>query len=173
MTELELTFLVRSIPEEIARTKPTTLTDVYIPENSDFPVLRLRQRNQEYEITKKVPSEAGDYSVHTEQTIPLDTAEYLSLRRASKRTITKDRYTAIIDGQKTELDVFKDRLAGLVIADFEFDNETSMKSFRAPSWCLADVTQEKFILGGQLAGRSLQDIRLELDDYGYKPVFIK
>ena len=52
--------------------------------------------------------------------------------------------------------------------DFEFENEETKALFRIPTCCLADVTQEKFVLGGQLAGKSYADIQKKLDGFNYK-----
>jgi hypothetical protein len=52
--ELELTYLASKLPNEIASATPTRLMDVYIPQSLDVhPHLRLRQKGDSYEATKK------------------------------------------------------------------------------------------------------------------------
>jgi CYTH domain-containing protein len=149
--------------------RPEKIIDTYLPENADFPLLRIRQKGSKYEITKKAPT-GSDFSTHTELTIPLEQDEYMALQKSSQRTVEKDRYSMVDDSQTIEVDVFTGKLAGLVLIDFEFTSEEAMRGFVAPEFCLADVTQERFILGGQLAGRSYAEIATELERFGYQPL---
>ncbi len=36
-----------------------------------------------------------------------------------------------------------------------------------PDFCLVEVTQEDFVAGGMLCGKSYEDIKADLDRYGY------
>lgn len=73
-----------------------------------------------------------------------------------------------IDGRPAEVDVFRDLLAGLVLIDFEFDNEKEKQAFQIPDIALADVTQEEFVAGGALSGKSYSDILPNLQRFDYK-----
>ena len=166
--EIELTFLASQLPREIMGVTPKRLVDIYIPEDSSFPIVRLRQKDDEFEITKKVAVHEGDFSSHVEHTISLTKDEFEAMRKSSNRTVEKDRYFVKIDSFPAEVDVFLGELLGLVMIDFEFENEETEALFRIPTCCLADVTQEKFVLGGQLAGKSYADIQKKLDGFNYK-----
>lgn len=166
--ELELTYLAKSFPPQLKKTASKRLTDVYIPQQSTFPILRLRQKGNSYEITKKIAVTKGDFSKHVEHTIPLSEDEYIALKNSSSRRVEKDRYTIDIAGNLVEIDVFLGDLTGLVLMDFEFKTEQAKNNFVPPDFCLADVTQENFILGGQLAGQSYADIEKDLDRFGYR-----
>jgi CYTH domain-containing protein len=168
--EIELTYLAREIPKEIRGVVPAKMFDAYVPEGSVFPVLRVRQRGGKYEITKKTPLKPGDLSVHIEKTIVLDRAEFQALRTASKRTIEKERYSVAIGGYAAEVDVFTGDLAGLVLIDFEFPDEAAKWSFKPPRCCLAEVTQQRFTLSGQLAGKTYGQIAKKLEAFAYKPL---
>ena len=39
-----------------------------------------------------------------------------------------------------------------------------------PDFCLAEVTQEEFIAGGMLCGKSFEDIKDKLEKFGYRGV---
>ncbi len=169
--EYELTFLARALPPEIAGVKPKRLVDIYVPEDmSVHPHLRLRQKGNDYEITKKQPVEDADSSTQIEITIPLEKPEFDTLAASSQRSVTKDRYKVILDGKTAEVDVFRDKLEGLVLIDFEFASQKEKAAFKAPDICLADVTQEAFTAGGLLAGQSYANIVAELKKYGYTPI---
>ena len=169
--ELELTYLASQIPEEIRGVEPKHLLDIYIPEDPDtHSHLRLRQKGDSYETTKKVLLDAGDASEQMEYTIPLDAEEFEALSSVSDKRIEKDRYNVDIDGHPAEVDVFLGALKGLVLIDFEFSNPEGKQSFIPPACCLEEVTQEDFIAGGNLAGKSYADIADDLARFNYKPL---
>lgn len=166
--ERKRTFLAKELPQEIKTTEPTRIVDIYIPDTPAHSHLRLRQNGKTYEITKKTSVAAGDASEHIEQTIPLTEEEFAALSRCSAKRVAKDRYRVMIDGTLAEIDVFIEDLAGLVLIDFEFDTEDEKDNFTPPSIALADVTQEDFIAGGLLAGKTYDAIAPELARFYYK-----
>ena len=166
--ERERTFLAKELPQEIKTTEPTRIVDIYIPDTPAHSHLRLRQNGKTYEITKKTSVAAGDASEHIKQTIPLTEEEFAALSRCSAKRVAKDRYRVVIDGILAEIDVFIEDLAGLVLIDFEFDTEDEKDNFIPPSIALADVTQENFIAGGLLAGKTYDTIAPELKRFYYK-----
>lgn len=166
--ELEYTFLARELPAEIGKTAPKRLIDIYVPESANHPQLRLRQKGDLYQITKKAPAAKGDASTQIETTIQLNSDEFEALSGASQKRIIKDRYLVTINGFPAEVDVFRGQLEGLVLIDFEFTSEDERAKFTIPNVCLADVTQEEFIAGGLLAGKSYSDISHQLDRFNYK-----
>lgn len=168
--ELEFTYLAKELPKEINGVTPTKIVDVYIPDTPEHSHLRLRQKGDRYEITKKTPIADGDASEQIEQTIPLTKQEFLSLAACSQKRVVKNRYNVNIDGKLAEVDVFMEQLSGLTLIDFEFDNIEEKASFKAPNIVLADVTQEDFIAGGLLAGKKYADIAAGLNRFNYKKI---
>ena len=166
--ELELTYLAAQIPSEVVGVNPKTLLDVYIPADRNVhSKLRLRKKDDCYEITKKVPLDASDASIQQEFTIPIADYEFEALATASDKQIQKERYEVVIEGYSAEVDIFTGSLQGLVLIDFEFPNEAEKAAFTPPDCCLADVTQEEFIAGGELAGKTYQAIESSLKKFGY------
>lgn len=168
--ELELTFLAKELPKNLKTVKPTRIIDIYVPDISEHSHLRLRQKGNRYEITKKTPVVEGDASEQIEQTIPLTKDEFDALSSCSKKRVAKDRYNIEIEGKMAEVDVFTEGLKGLVLMDFEFNTVDEKSTFKIPSVALADVTQEDFIAGGLLAGKIYNDIVSELDRFNYRRV---
>lgn len=167
--EVELTFLARELPKEIKGASGTPLTDIYVPDTAGaHPHVRLRQKGDVYEITKKFPITEGDVSVQQEITIPLTQDEFEPLATSSTRRVSKIRYNVAINGYDAEVDVFQDNLEGLVLIDFEFASEADKDAFVAPDVCLKDVTQEEWIAGGMLAGKRYADIEPKLNELGYR-----
>ena len=166
--ERERTFLAKELPQEIKTTEPTRIVDIYIPDTPAHSHRRLRQNGKTYEITKKTSVAAGDASEHIEQTIPLTEEEFAALSHCSAKRVAKDRYRVVINGTLAEIDIFIEDLAGLVLIDFEFSTEAEKDDFTPPDITLADITQEDFIAGGLLAGKTYDTIAPELARFCYK-----
>jgi CYTH domain-containing protein len=73
-------------------------------------------------------------------------------------------------GRSAEIDIYQEKLQGLAVIDFEFDNEDEKDEFMTPDFVLADVTQDEAVAGGYLAGKSIEDIMPLLLKYGYTKV---
>ena len=166
--EFERTFLVASIPEGLHSSESKEILDIYLPHTSDHPQLRIRKSGDRYDITKKQPAVEGDASHQIEQTIPLTKEEFVELATLPGKRVHKLRYYYQEGGVAYEVDVFKDMLEGLVLADVEFSSYEAMQNFTPAEWLLTDVTQEKFIAGGMLCGRSYEDIEEDLAKYSFQ-----
>jgi adenylate cyclase len=166
--EIEKTYLAKSFPvSDLTSLKSKKIIDVYIPGSFEKPTIRLRQNGDHFEITKKVQVNPSDASTHQEFTIPLSQEEFEALSLGGK-VVEKTRYYFEVNGYDGELDVFDGELKGLVLVDFEFDSQDISSEFIAPEFCGADVTQEKFIAGKNLAGKAYADIEKELARFEYK-----
>lgn len=172
--ERERTYLAGSLPAELLECRSELISDVYVPDTVPHAHLRLRHKGDSYVITKKTPLDGTDSSRQSEHTIALDRAEYEALAGCSVKKFAKRRFYCEIDGHKAEIDVYLEKLAGLVVIDFEFESNEELDAFEKPNFCLADVTQDEVTAGGMLAGRSFDDIADELrQNYGYEPLLIK
>jgi CYTH domain-containing protein len=167
MLELEKTFLARHIPAGVIDSPSREIIDNYIPGTSTHPVVRIRKNGNQYEITKKQPIDAADASRQIEQTISLTADEWHELNSLNGKQIRKIRYQFPWKDLIAEFDVFQDELSGLVLVDLEFTNDAQKESCGIPDFCLAEVTQEKFIAGGKLSGKSYSDIEPQLAIFNY------
>lgn len=171
--EREKTYLAKWIPGEIKGVRSEIIRDIYVPETVEHATLRLRAKGEKYEITKKEPVVEDDSTKQNEHTITLIKAEYDALAACSKKQFAKRRYYCKIGGYDAEVDVYLEDLEGLVVIDFEFTTDEQMALFKPPEVCLADVSQDALIAGGKLAGRTYEDLRPELEAYGYEPLKLK
>jgi CYTH domain-containing protein len=163
--EFEKTFLLRYVPG-LKGCNSVEISDIYIPESSVHPVVRIRKIGDRMELTKKQPVDGKDSSEQSEHTIILSKEEYDSLRKIPGKELLKRRYFL----GAAQIDVFHGKLEGLVMADFEFRSRQEMGAFRPPVFCLADVTQKKAFAGGMLCGKSYRDMEPELKAFGYKKI---
>ena len=168
MIELELTQLAKTLPVNIKGCQSKKIIDLYVDNGTDHFDLRIRKNGDKFELTRKTPVEDGDASKQTETTISLNQAEFESFLNTKSRRIEKTRYYFEHDGLTAEFDVFEGELKGLVLVDFEFENENRKSAFAMPDFCLEDVTQETFIAGGVLAGKAYGDIKENLDKFHYQ-----
>jgi len=170
--ELERTFLLKEVPKNLKNCESIEILDIYIPQIVSHPILRIRKKGDVFEITKKAPIKGTDSSEQYEKTIPLSKEEFLELSKLPGKRLRKIRYYCPVDKETAEIDIFLDNLEGLVTADFEFDSVEEKANFVMPDFCLADVTQEKGIAGGILAGKKYSEIKPFLDKYKYKRIKI-
>lgn len=168
MIELEKTYLAKYLPD-LEGCKVKEIFDIYVPREERHPTLRIRKNGDKYEITKKTPT-GDDFSRLKEETIPLNEKEFRSMTHSDGKKLRKFRYLFPYKGRIAEIDVYQDALKGLVVIDFEFENEEEKNNFKIPDFCLVDVTQEEALAGGMLCGKSYQDIQEALNRYGYNKI---
>ncbi len=168
--ELERTFLLKRIPENLKKCKSVEILDIYIPQSAPHPILRIRKIGDVVEMTKKAPLVGNDSSEQKEQTISLSEGEFRILSNLGGKRLRKIRYYYPWNGTTAEIDIYQDDLKGLILADFEFDSIEAKNNFTMPDFCLVDVTQEKGTAGGILAGKKYSDIQSVLDKYNYQKI---
>jgi len=169
--EFERTFLAHYLPPDLESYRSKEIHDIYIPHNVLHCKLRLRKSGEVKELTKKERVSEDEGSHLVEYTIPLTSEEFDVLSVIKGREVRKIRYYYNADDTVYEVGVFQDLLLGLVIVDVEFYNKESMTSFQPPDWLLTEVTQEDFLAGGELCGKSYLDIAPQLERLSYKPIF--
>ena len=173
MIELELTYLAKSLPQGLKACRSKEIIDIYIPASSEHPKLRLRKNGDRYEMTKKEPVDDADASHQEEQTIILTETEFEGLSKLEGRKTHKIRYYYDHGGKIAEFDVFQGALKGLVVIDFEFTQPEEKEAFQMPAFCLVDVTQEQFIAGGMICGKTYKDVESHLERLNYKKLFLE
>jgi len=168
--ELEKTYLVKYLPKGFNDSLYKEIKDIYIPKEIEHSILRIRQKGDKYEITKKQPIQGSDSSEQYEHTILLNKEEFSALEQVSGKKVRKIRYYYNYNDVQAEIDVFQDDLLGLVLADFEFAEKKDKDNFEIPEFCLVDVTQDKYFAGGMLCGKKYSDIENHLNELSYKKI---
>lgn len=169
--EIEKTYLAKYIPPDLAGTPHDELEDVYLF-RSDGLSIRARRKGEHFEFTIK-KRVGTDTSRHTEITIPLAKDQYEEAVAGESMRLRKCRYYYPWQGYIAEVDVFSGSLEGLVVIEFEFSSQEEKDAFVAPDFCLADVTSEKFMSGGDIAGRTFAELEAGLSRFGYGPLLLK
>jgi CYTH domain-containing protein len=171
--EIEVSYLPTRLPQGLDQITPKRITDMYLSDDTDLlSKLRLRQKGDSYEMTKKVTPDPTHLSVQHEYNISLTEAEFTKLRSVHGREVIKDRYFMPLGNHTVEVDVFKGDLEGLILIEVEFSSEAQRDAFTPPEYFGADVTEENFVAGAYLAGKSYTDIQPELQRFGFQPLHV-
>lgn len=158
MIEIEKTFLVKKIPANLPSYKSYQIKQGYI--SSPPSPLRIRQKGDKFELTKKIPIKKGDYSSAQEINILLTEYEFKKLWPLVEKYLEKTRYNIPLSNNLiAELDIYKGDLEGLSVVEVEFISQEQMDSFIPPEWFGKDVTQEEFSANSFLAGKKYSEIK--------------
>jgi len=168
--EIERTFLIKYIPTGLDKCKSIEIVDICIPRATRHPVLRLRQRGDVFEMTKKYPVSGKDSSEQEEHTINLTKEEFDELAQIEGKRFRKIRYLYPCGERMAEIDIYQDELEGLGVVDFEFEKAEEKNNFVMPDFCLVDVTQSEEIAGGMLAGKKYADVEDFLKKHNYQKI---
>lgn len=155
--EIEKRFLVTGdkIEELKALIIPNSgvkMNDIYVPNGDAHKDLRLRQKGDKYMATRKRPVDPNDLTTMLETTIELSSYEFNALANGISSNVEKERFLIDVSEWRGELDVFSGRHEGLVIVEFEFQNQADLEDFENNAKLdLIDVTNVEWIAGGRLA----------------------
>lgn len=134
--EIERKFLIEKIPD-LTGCNCDEIKQGYFSIN---PEKRVRQKGNKFILTEKGE---GDL-IREEKEIEIDIKTAKELFEKSKTyIIEKTRYYIPYDKYTIELDIYKGRHAGLVVAEVEFENEEDARNFKAPNWFGKEITYDK------------------------------
>ncbi len=133
--EIERKFLIKKMPEDLDAYPCHVIEQGYL---CTEPVVRIRRQDDSYILTYK----GNGMMSREEYNLPLNGDAYRHLRpKADGNIIRKKRYVIPAEGNlHIELDVFEPPFAPLVLAEVEFPDEQSARSFTPPDWFGEDVT---------------------------------
>lgn len=155
--EIERKFLINAadLPFDRAKSTPYAFVQTYV---SLSPEVRVRQINgSEHWFTVKLPKdEIGLARQEVEFTITAE--EYQSLvEKREGSTIHKTRYIALLGGYRVAVDIYSEALAGLAVAEIQFENVEEANEFKPFKWFLKDVTSDKRYKNASLAVNGLPE----------------
>ncbi|HWH10186.1 MAG TPA: CYTH domain-containing protein [Solirubrobacteraceae bacterium] len=152
--EIERKFLVADPPVGYADHPSEPIEQGYIVVEGQSEV-RVRRRGGRTLLTVK----AGAGRVRVEEEFEIDQRRFASLWPLSEgRRIAKTRYLLPADGGLTiELDVYTGDLAGLTVAEVEFDSEAASDDFQPPGWFTRELTDDHRYANRALAVDGLPD----------------
>lgn len=152
--EIERKFILNRLPD-LEKLEKKEIEQAYL---CTAPVVRIRKSNEKYILTFKSKKQSDHAVVSDEKEMLIDKEAFEKLiLKADNHVVSKTRYIIPIEnGRKIELDVFKDRLKGLIFAEVEFESVEEASSFKLPDWFERDVSFDKRFGNAHLA--KLDDI---------------
>jgi hypothetical protein len=99
-----------------------------------------------------------DASTRLLTSIYLAPEEFRLLSELPGRCLRKTRHQLVaVDGHRMTVDTFEGPLAGLIMAEVEFENDEAMAAYRPPSFAVREVTEDARYCGGALAHHGLPE----------------
>jgi CYTH domain-containing protein len=137
MAEIERKFVVDDVPDEIPAGARQHIRQGYL--SLEPAEVRLRSTDDAaYELTVKSHGGLSRAEVNLE----LTPEQFEELWPLVQRSIEKERSQHEVDGRTIEVDVYRGKLAGLVVAEIEFPSEVDAYAFTPPAWFGAEVTAD-------------------------------
>ena len=137
LREIERKFLVKRFPSDLKKFPHDTIEQGYLAAGRGGLQVRLRKKGSVLSLTYK----QGTRGAREEREIRLSLEQFNALWPATAgRRLTKIRYDVPWKKHTIEIDVYRGRHDGLVVAEVEFDNEKSCEEFQPPDWLGRDVT---------------------------------
>jgi CYTH domain-containing protein len=164
--ERERRFLLVQAPDGPC-VRRAAITDLYVAGTR----LRLRRAVETTtsgstitrKFTQKIPAPGGGPGLIT--TMYLNEAEHAVLSALPGSGLTKTRYSL----PPFAVDVFTGILAGLLMAEIEFESAEEEKRFQVPPGVIAEVTTDPRFSGGRLALTKPNELVLLLAEFGLEP----
>ena len=146
--ERERKFVVNDLPASVVDTPGRQLRQGYLVVEDQLSV-RIRSAGQGLG-TFTVKAGAGRSRLELEWSIDDESFERLWPLTEGRR-VDKIRRVFEEAGRAIEIDVFAGALDGLVLAEVEFDDETSMNAYEPPAWVGVEVSDDPRYTNARLA----------------------
>ncbi len=138
--EIERKFLVERLPDNLKQSRSFIIEQGYLATEAAGRQVRLRKRGKATSLTFKI----GRGSHREEREIKLSAKQFSALWPGTAgRRLRKVRYEIPWDKVMIEIDIYRGRHAGLVVAEVEFPDTASCRRFVPPWWFGREVTGEK------------------------------
>jgi adenylate cyclase len=138
--EIERKFLLKQLPERLKQARRGVIAQGYLAAEPGGRHVRLRKKGKTASLTFKV----GRGAHREEREIKLSPKQFAALWPATVgRRLYKLRYEMPWKNFLIEIDIYRRKHKGLVVAEVEFPNRTACRKFRAPAWFGREVTGNK------------------------------
>jgi len=138
--EIERKFLLKRLPDKLKRSRHYIIEQGYLATESAGRQVRLRKKGKTASLTFKV----GRGAHREEREIRLSLKQFTALWPGTAgRRLRKVRYEIPWKNLLIEIDIYRGRHAGLVVAEVESPDRATCRKFRPPPWFGREVTGEK------------------------------
>ena len=148
--EIERKYVLSAAPPELEQLPGERIQQGYLAIADDGVEVRVRRRGDKTFLTIK----SGPGEVRVEEEFAIDDRRFEALWSLTEgRRLTKTRHLVPLGDLTAEVDVYDDRLAGLVTAEVEFPSREASARFVAPEWLGREVTNDARFANQSLARR--------------------
>ena len=138
--EIERKFLLKRLPDKLKRSRHYIIEQGYLATEPAGRQVRLRKKGNTASLTFKV----GRGAHREEREIRLSPKQFAALWPGTAgRRLRKLRYEIPWNNLLIEIDVYRGKHAGLVVAEVEFPDRVTCSKFKPPPWFDREVTGEK------------------------------
>ena len=138
--EIERKFLLKRLPERLKQARRCVIAQGYLAAEPGGRHVRLRKKGKTAFLTFKV----GRGAHREERETKLSAKQFSALWPATVgRRLYKLRYEVPWKNFLIEIDIYRRKHKGLVVAEVEFPNRTACRKFKAPAWFGREVTGNK------------------------------
>ena len=138
--EIERKFLVKQLPEKLKLRRHYPIAQGYLASEPGGRHVRLRKKGKTTSLTFKV----GRGAHREEREIKLSPKQFAALWPATMgRRLRKVRYDIPWRNLLIEIDVYRGKHSGLVVAEVEFPNLATCRQFKPPRWFGREVTGQR------------------------------
>ncbi len=138
--EIERKFLLERLPEKLKSSRRYVIAQGYLATEPAGRQVRLRKKGKTASLTFKM----GRGRAREEREIKLSPKQFAALWPATAgRRLRKLRYEIPWKNLLIEIDIYRGKHSGLVVAEVEFPDHAICRKFKPPSWFGREVTGEK------------------------------
>jgi adenylate cyclase len=146
--EIERKFLLKRLPEKLKRSRRCLIAQGYLAAEPGGRHVRVRKKGKTASLTFKV----GRGAHREEREIKLSAKQFALLWPATVgRRLYKVRYEIPWKNFLIEIDIYRRKHKGLVVAEVEFPDRRVYRKFKAPAWFGREVTGNKHYSNVRLA----------------------
>lgn len=138
--EIERKFLIKQLPDDLKRSRSLIIEQGYLATEPAGRQVRIRKTGRSASLAFKV--RRGTH--REEREIKLSPKQFAALWPGTAgRRLRKVRYEIPWKNVLIEIDIYRGRHTGLIVAEVEFPDRSSARRFKAPWWLGREVTGEK------------------------------
>ena len=148
--EIERKYVLPAAPPELEQFPCERIQQGYVAIADDGVEVRVRRRGDKTSLTIK----SGPGEVRVEEELSIDKRRFDALWSLTEgRRLSKTRHLVPLGDLTVEVDVYDDRLAGLITAEVEFSSLEESARFVAPEWLGREATNDARYANQALARR--------------------
>lgn len=138
--EIERKFLIKRLPPEAKRSRRHIIMQGYLAAERDDRHVRVRKKGKNASLTFKIV----DGIVREEREIKLTAKQFAALWPGTVgRRLRKVRYEIPWNDVVIEIDIYRGKNTGLIVAEVEFPSRAASRKFKHPVWFGREVTGDK------------------------------